>query len=175
MKIVQIIGLFFIGVQLSGCISMTQKEPAPVSDTTSGVSSQSVAIAPVESGEVQIRAYEPSSPVETPKPVHGKAVVSLLRQAESFESTGDYQRAVSAVERALRIEPRNAHLWNRLAHLRYSQKRLRLAKDMAAKSTTLAGADLALKRDNWLLIALARRASGDLAGARVAERTANQF
>ncbi|MGD2084201.1 MAG: hypothetical protein PVF91_14665, partial [Chromatiales bacterium] len=72
----------------------------------------------------------------------------------------------------LRIEPRNAHLWNRLAHLRMAQDRLGEAADLAAKSNAMAGPDEALKRDNWELIAAARRAAGDTAGARAAEHRA---
>ena len=43
---------------------------------------------------------------------------------------------------------------------------------LADPRPALAGGDLALKRDNWRLIAKARRAAGDVAGARVAERKA---
>jgi len=160
---------------LSGCISMAQRAPAPVSEASSQPVTPSETAQLPESEGVKIRAYEPSAPVMTQEPVHSKAVISLLQQAQAHESSGDYPRAVGAIERALRIEPRNAHLWNRLAHLRLAQKMPGLAKDMAAKSTALAGADMALKRDNWLLIAQAHRAAGDSAGARIAERNANEL
>jgi len=74
----------------------------------------------------------------------------------------------------LRIEPRNAHLWHRLAELRLAQERFRMAVDLAAKSNALAGADRRLKRNNWLLIADAWRASGEPGKAHQAEMRAGQ-
>jgi tetratricopeptide (TPR) repeat protein len=121
--------------------------------------------------EPQVRAYEPAAQVRA-TPTHGRAVVALLQSAEKQEAADDLAGAVGTVERALRIEPRNAHLWNRLANLRLQQGTYGMAADLAAKSNNLAGGDLALKRDNWRLIAQARRAAGDIAGARVAERKA---
>jgi len=118
--------------------------------------------------------YEPAQPVIA-TPVYSRAVVALLAQSEREERQGALGAAVSTVERALRLESRNAHLWNRLAHLRYNQGRRGLAADLAAKSNALAGRDLALKRDNWLLIAAARRSIGDGHGARVAERKARML
>lgn len=118
-----------------------------------------------------MRAYEPAAQARA-TPTHGRAVVALLENAEKQEAVDNLPGAVGTVERALRIEPRNAHLWNRLANLRLQQGRYGMASDLAAKSNNLAGGDLALKRDNWRLIAKARRAAGDIAGARVAERKA---
>ena len=65
--------------------------------------------------------------------------------------------AAASLERALRIEPRNAVLWNRLAHVRYEQKQYALASSLAAKSNTLAGRDAALRADNDRLIKQAKR------------------
>jgi hypothetical protein len=110
-----------------------------------------------------------------PKPVFGPAVRSLLDTAEAQEAGGNLQGAAATVERALRIEPRNAHLWNRLAHLRMAQNRVGEAADLAAKSNAMAGPDEALTRDNWALIAAARRAAGDTAGARAAEHKAQSL
>ena len=49
------------------------------------------------------------------------------------------------------------------------------AGDLAAKSNALAGSDPALKRDNWRMVAAARRAAGDIAGARAAEQQVRRF
>ncbi len=157
---------------LTGCISMGGGRPAPVSEASTSAPPVNPGTETVSSGGVQIRAYTPAAPVAAPEPVHGGAVVALLKQSKQQESRGENDRAVATLERALRIEPRSAHLWNRLAHLRLAQKRAVLAAEMAAKSTALAGGDTALKRDNWLLIAEARRAIGDLSGAKLAERNA---
>ena len=100
-------------------------------------------------------------------------VVALLDTARTQHAAGDTQAAVVSVERALRIEPRNALLWNRLARLRLQQKRPGLAAQLAAKSNALAGDDRRLKRDNWSVIAAARRMQGDSSGARAAQRRAD--
>ncbi|MCW8908812.1 MAG: tetratricopeptide repeat protein, partial [Sedimenticola sp.] len=115
--------------------------------------------------------YEPASAVPL-TPLHSSAVQSLLRSAEAQERNRDLAGAVGTLERALRIEPRNAHLWHRLATLRFQQGRYSQATGLAEKSLALAGGDRGLKRENWRLIADSKRASGDEAGARVAERKA---
>ncbi|MES9845938.1 MAG: hypothetical protein ABW162_00355 [Candidatus Sedimenticola sp. PURPLELP] len=144
---------------------MKKSEPLP---------QERVETPPADQQGIQIRAYEP--PVNTRvKPVHSKAVLALMAQAQRQEDKGDMAGAVATIERGLRIEPRNAHLWNRLAHLRYAQGQRGLAADLAAKSNSLAARDLELKRDNWLLIADARRSVGDIAGARAAERKARML
>ena len=67
--------------------------------------------------------------------------------------------AANTLERALRIEPNNGLVWNRLAHLRFEQGQYGQAVNLAEKSRALAGADAALKADNESLIrrAQARR------------------
>jgi Flp pilus assembly protein TadD len=90
-------------------------------------------------------------------------------QAQQQRQSGQLPEAAVTLERALGIEPRNAHVWNRLAHLRMEQGMTSQAIDLATKSKTLAGGDLQLLRDNWRLIAAGRRTVGDVEGARSAE------
>jgi hypothetical protein len=86
-----------------------------------------------------------------------KAVKTLLQQAELQRSSGDLTGAAATLERALRIEPENAYVWNRLAHVRLKQGQNGLAAELAAKSNAFAGADDAVRRDNDALIARAGR------------------
>ncbi len=119
---------------------------------------------------MEIAAYRRPSPLSPPaRPVYSSASRSLLSRADQQQRNGDLAGAVSSIERALRIEPRNAHLWHRLAELRLAQERFRMAVGLAEKSNALAVGDRALKRANWLLIADAWRASGELERAREAE------
>jgi len=129
---------------------------------------------PPKPPSVQIQPYREPAPAVI-QPSFGPAVRSLLATAETQRSAGNLPGAGASLERALRIEPRNAHLWNRLAHLRLTQHRHGEAADLAEKSNALAGADRALRQDNWELIAAAREAVGDLAGARAAERKAEEL
>jgi len=115
--------------------------------------------------------YAVPPPAERP-PVGGylAPTATLVALADQAQGRGDYGQAAASLERALRIEPRNAYLWNRLARLRFAQGQYGEAGDLAAKSNALAGSDRALKRDNWKMVAEARRAAGDIPGARAAEQ-----
>jgi tetratricopeptide (TPR) repeat protein len=127
---------------------------------------------------MEIRPYVPPAAPPAPaheqaRPVPSRAVQVLQRRADDQLRDGDLAGAAASLERALRIAPRDADLWNRLAHVRERQQRFGQAADLAAKSNALAGDSRpALSRDNWSLIARARRAVGDLAGARAAEHRA---
>jgi len=89
-------------------------------------------------------------------PTHSKAVSALLKTASQQAEQQDLAGAVGTVERALRIEPRNAYLWYRLATLRLDPGRVTLASGLGGKSLPLAGGVVALKRDIWQLIAKAQ-------------------
>lgn len=163
---------------LAGCYTAPQRPAAEIPSRpaapVSSASGSEVVVAPARDREIQISAYEPAPAVPL-VPLHSKAVGALLKTAQQQERNNDLNGAVGTIERALRIEPRNGHLWYRLANLRYSQGRHGLASDLASKSLALAGADVALKRDSWRLIARAKRASGDTEGAKVAERKARML
>jgi tetratricopeptide (TPR) repeat protein len=97
---------------------------------------------------------------------------ALRAQAERQRQAGDYAGAAATLERALRIQPQDARLWNRLARVRMEQGLHSQAANLAARSNALAGEQPDLKRDNWSIIATARRQAGDTAGAAEAERKA---
>jgi len=110
--------------------------------------------------EPQIRT-ESLSGQQTSSPV----VSRLLVTAEQQRNAGNADAAANALERALRIEPRNAMLWGRLADIRYTQNDFRQAVQLAAKSNTLAGTNSQLRRQNWYLMANAYAALGDAQSA----------
>lgn len=105
-----------------------------------------------------------------PRPVSGSgAVVALLDNAGQQARSGQLDTSAATLERALRIEPDNAVIWNRLALVRLQQGRPDQAESLAAKSNALAGSDRELQVRNWRIIAQARRARGNKAGAQLAE------
>jgi len=124
-----------------------------------------------ESGVV-VNAYQAPGSLEI-KPTYSSPVEELLQLSMQQQGKGNVVGAVASMERALRIEPRNAYLWNRLAHLRMKQGQGSRAAELAAKSKSLAGADNQLKADNWRLIAKVKRQSGDINGARRAVQEAS--
>jgi hypothetical protein len=127
--------------------------------------------APIDGSDVVVNAYQPPEQVDI-KPTYSSPVESLLQESRKLQAEGNLSGAVASMERALRIEPRNAYLWNKLAHLRMEQGQGGRAAEMAAKSTSLAGADAKLKADNWRIIAQVRRGGGDVNGAVRAEHAA---
>lgn len=100
------------------------------------------------------------------------AVSSLANRAEQQRQSGDSGGAAATLERALRIQPQEPYLWNRLARVRLEQGMGESAEKLATRSNALTGDQPALKTNNWEIIATARRQSGDLEGAVEAERKA---
>ena len=96
------------------------------------------------------------------------AVAALVSQARADLEAGRRDRAAAAVERALRIEPRNGLLWHELARVRLADGQYPQAEQLAAKSNSFAAANKPLKAANFRLIAEARAARGDSDGARAA-------
>ncbi|WP_246194666.1 hypothetical protein [Allochromatium palmeri] len=100
------------------------------------------------------------------------AAASLAGQAEQQRQAGDHAGAAASLERSLRIAPREAYLWNRLARVRLEQGQAVQAGNLASRANDLAGDKDDLKRDNWRIIAESKRRSGDLAAASEAEQRA---
>ena len=111
--------------------------------------------------------------VPSPAPQGSSAVVALLNSAAAKEHSGQYDQAAASLERALRLEPRNAMLWHRLSRVRMKQGQWQVAVDMAAKSNTLAGDNSELRSWNWAVIAEAKEQLGDRLGAQEARSRVN--
>jgi thioredoxin-like negative regulator of GroEL len=117
-------------------------------------------------------------PVVVPVPpaaTSSDAVVALLDQAEGYHRSGDINNEAATIERALRIDSKNAGLWSRLAAVRLDQGRPGQAEQLALKSNALARGDKALQARNWRLVARARWSLNDSAGARAAEQKARDL
>lgn len=105
----------------------------------------------------------------TPAPVSDTgAVVALVDNAHAALAEGRHEDAATALERALRIEPRNATLWHELARVRLSQGQFEQAGSLATKSNALAGGNKPLRARNWRLLTEVRAQAGDRAGAEAA-------
>lgn len=100
------------------------------------------------------------------------AVKSLVAKADAAYDRGEYEAAIAQLERAVRIEPRNSHVWYKMANLRMALQEPVKAESLAQKSLSFAGADKKLQADNWDLIAVTRRMRGDTPGANFAARQA---
>ena len=164
---------------LAGCAGTSHQSPVVEQGTPAPRGSRSPA------GPVSSPAQLPSVPVGQPveptavsrpaSPATGgqpPAVVALLDRAEQQANTGDLDAAAVTLERALRIDPRNAILWHHLATVRLAEGEAGEAEQLAAKSNSLAAGNHSLQAKNWELIAQARHYRGDPSGARAAEQRA---
>jgi len=116
-----------------------------------------------------------ASSVELPAVSENRAVIALVGRARLDAGAGRREAAGASLERALRIEPRNAWLWHELAQVRQGQGQYAQAIALARKSISLAGGDHRLQAFNWRVIGNARAAQGDPAGAEAALKRAAEL
>ncbi len=145
-------------------IRITNPQPRPV------YTPPSANTYPVEKPP-QTQVYRPVPPVYRPVQPQAQveplspAVMALVSESEQYLQSGNLHAASANIERALVIQPRNASLTYKLAVIRLKQQQPQLAEQLAQKSIVLAGYNSSLKRQNWLLIAEARRLQQNYLGA----------
>jgi Flp pilus assembly protein TadD len=98
------------------------------------------------------------------------ATASLLAAAQTASEERNFADAISYLERAVRIEPRNATLWIELSDAHLANGNTNAADQHVRKAIALAGADAALTRLAWLQLADVREAEGNLSEARAIRR-----
>ena len=142
--------LFGSIVLVAGCASSA---PAPSSGTATGP--QQTEQSQADSGHAQTRV-EP----ERMEPDTGNATLALLQQSDRAAAGGSITEAIAYTERAVRIEPRHADLWIKLAGLQLANNNPAAATQYARKALTLAGDRIDWQRQAWLIIADASQAQG---------------
>ncbi|MCF6283123.1 MAG: tetratricopeptide repeat protein [Candidatus Polarisedimenticolaceae bacterium] len=169
--------IFMVLLLVAGCSATQQTRFAPVEEAIQPPVTPDSAQQKViperrlveKNSDAQVFALSESKPLEMQMI---SAIDSLTEQAEQQRRRGDLQDAVTTLERALRIEPRNPHLWNRLAQLYLQQKQFKQAGDLAARSNALTEKGAPIRHDNWHIIAAVRRIERDYVGAKEAENRA---
>ena len=160
--------------------------PAPAAPSTPAVAlapPPSVTPPEPEPEPIQPPAPPPATPSSPPADLPpaeitregNQAVAALLESADKHVKSNQLDKAGAALERALRIEPRNAGIWHDLAQIRLHQGQYQQAESLASKSNNLASDNRGLQSRNWKVIASARKAAGNTAGAEEAEARASQF
>ena len=107
--------------------------------------------------------------------VQNPAVVALMAEADRQQAAGNLPLAASALERALRIEPRDAALRIRLGQLRLAQGDPFQAKELARMAVVYAGEQQGIQAEAWDLIAAAERAIGNQVEATLAAEEADRL
>jgi len=126
----------------------------------------------VDEPEVDEPPEEAAEPEPEREPAIPDAVIELVADAREASQNGDYDQAAAYLERAVRISPDLAPLWQNLAVVRFQQGDYGQAEQMARRSIRLADGDRALQRRNWQLIEASRAEQGDEEGAHEARRQA---
>ena len=127
----------------------------------------------VEQTAPEVETHTAFQPLETFTPL-SPVVGSLVLAANEDSQKGNVESATTTLERASRIEPRNATLYYKLALLKLKSKPSQ-AEDLAKKSAQLAANDPALKKHSWLLVAKAREMQKDFKGAQEARAKASKY
>jgi predicted Zn-dependent protease len=139
-------GILLLLILLGACAS----SGAPVENARSQEVSSDIQTRPFEQSP-QINS-EPLSADRSTPPVVGK----LLRQSEQAAQQEDWTRAESYLQRALRISPKNALLWSRMAEAKLKQGKRNQAEQFALKSNAMSS-DGYLQQKNAEIIASARQ------------------
>ena len=100
-----------------------------------------------------------TEPVGDYKPITGRAA-GIYNEAEEAMQAGRFAPAEMLLERALRIEPRNAHYWYTLGLAKFRQKQYPQAVQFCLKAESLAGSQPGLLARNQVLLAKAKKAAG---------------
>ena len=113
--------------------------------------------------ETRTDTQPPGQPAPPPaqQPDAAEATLALLQLSERAQSAGSLPEAIAYAERAIRIKPRQADLWLRLATLELANEQPKSAIQYANKTLSLAERQPQLQQQAWLLIADARTALGD--------------
>lgn len=101
-------------------------------------------------------SVSPDAPYPAARASKNVAVAGLVRSARQDTEAGRLANAAATLERALRIEPRNARLWHELARVRLRQGEFDQAASLAARSNSWAGSDADLRAANQRIIDNAR-------------------
>ena len=156
---------------LAGCAGVPT-QPAATSAAPGAVPQEAMPQGAIPQPSGAGAAVEP-----VPKPVMSgnPAVIALLDRAQSDIAAGHRETAGASLERGLRIEPRNAWLWQELAQLRLTQGQYAQAISLAQKSISFAGRERRLLALDWRVIGNARIAQGNSAEAEKAFKLATEL
>lgn len=116
----------------------------------------------------------PGPPVSTRHYQLGPATNALVTQAHGASMKGDNLTAMSTLERAVRIEPRNPLVWIEIAKVRLASGEAPQAESVARKAVALSEGDLRTSGEAWKQVAAALRAQGKNPEAAAADARANR-
>ena len=115
---------------------------------------------------------EPGTATDLPE---NPAVAALRGEADRQLASGNLQLAANALERGIRIAPRDARLRQRLAEVRLRQGNLVQAKSLARMAVVYGRDDEAVQADAWDVIGKAETQLGNRREAELAFEEADRL
>jgi len=103
------------------------------------------------------------------------AMAALIKKADSKIDQKQWSSAISIIERALRINSKQAEAWTRMSVAHLGSQNVVQAIHMAKRSNAYAGKDSKLKSYNWLLISRAYKQLNKLDAAQSAAETSRKY
>ena len=149
--------LLISAVALASCTSLQPPEqPAPVESRDLPPAPPPVVPPPSSRPLPPPESPPPVVPVEPetapPPPSAATPSSTLLASVDAAMAAGQLEQAAALCERALRISPRDGHVWYRLATIRYQQARFTDAAGLARRAMSFAGPDAKLAQDSQRLL-----------------------
>ncbi|WP_108123965.1 tetratricopeptide repeat protein [Saccharospirillum mangrovi] len=108
-------------------------------------------------------------------PAPRSPVDQLRSEALAAQAAGDWDKAAGLLERALRLDSRDADLYAEIAEVRLGQGRFSDAEQIALRGLTVNTGNRERSARLWHAIAQARSGQGNLEGARQARAQACEF
>lgn len=157
----RILLLLVVLATLNACASIDRPAtPAPVETRAATPSAAPAEPAVVRTPQPAVSEPRGSAPEAAPLvPAPATPTSTLMAQVDAALAAGELDRAGALCERALRIAPRDAQLWYKLAGIRLRQLRYDDADGTARRALSFAGADAALTRAIKALLAQVAAAS----------------
>jgi len=103
----------------------------------------------VNGGQENVTTSKPKAAART---VESPILRKMLRQADMAAANSEWSKAENYLERALRVEPRSAVVWQRLAEMKLAQDRPHQAIQFSRKAITLAKGDKVVIKRGWLVV-----------------------
>jgi len=144
--------IVFISLTVSACVSTS----TPVSTVT--VSGDGLTLkkdSSLESYSINNRQEITEEPLSSERSVP-PVVSSLLRKSDEAVEQGEWSKAEVLLQRAMRIAPKNAVLWNKMAGVKLQQGKFTQAVQFAKKSNSVSS-DPLLQAKNERILELASK------------------
>ncbi len=143
---------------LAACSS---QPPVPIQERSVDIEQEVRQPAEIEGAGLQVR------------PLQNPGVRELVSQADQAEQNGDLNQSSIYLERALRIQPRDPELLQRIAEIKLQQESYEQALNYASRSYDVGPKVGEICSRNWRTISVSREFLDDYAGAEQARQSSS--